>query len=475
MYDYTCSKNLRALIRASDKMATDIGTIGSPFEGNDNLQNYCRKVFVNNEILDEDLIIKKENLFRKTMKMLTTPPEYTTLRVNTLKMNIEELRDNVLSEIKIEEVVLHPSIRDMLIIPSPQNKTMDSAAIIEKQVIVDAKCGAAVLRGAHVYVPGVMAAFSSMKVGDDVSVFADIEGTCRKGFTKCFTGKKVFVGNGIAKVSREEIFSSGKLSGIAIEITQPLFHCPSLSAILLEHIFPQNLPSIVCGHVLSPKPGDRILDMCAAPGGKTSHLATLMENKGLVIALDKTSKKVDKIMDLCNKWGITCVETRVFDGTKCWDSSLDGQNLTDINHGPPFASNSFDKVLLDAPCSALGQRPQFQNLISIPQLKSYIPLQRKLFRNAVGVLRKGGVLVYSTCTLTLEENEGLVKWALDTFPNLQLEKQEPHLGSSGMQGCSLTAEQLEKLQRFPAESDQTVNLPVEADTIGFFIAKFSKI
>ncbi|XP_020920468.1 putative methyltransferase NSUN6 [Sus scrofa] len=90
---------------------------------------------------------------------------------------------------------------------------------------------------------------------------------------------------------------------------------------------------------------------------------------------------------------------------------------------PPFLPESFDGILLDAPCSGMGQRPYMACTWTLKEMIPYQPLQRKLFTVAVELLKPGGVLVYSTCTVTLAENEEQVAWALGTFPCLQLQRQ----------------------------------------------------
>ena len=88
--------------------------------------------------------------------------------------------------------------------------------------------------------------------------------------------------------------------------------------------------------------------------------------------------------------------------------------------GPPFPAESFDKILLDAPCSALGQRPSLSNPISSKELASYPSLQRKLLSAAVKLLRRNGTLVYSTCTFTSGENEDQIGWLLERYKEMRL-------------------------------------------------------
>lgn len=95
--------------------------------------------------------------------------------------------------------------------------------------------------------------------------------------------------------------------------------------------------------------------------------------QAIIIAMDKTPQKALKIKENCERHGVSCVKSFAFDSTKCFSENSDG-----IEDGPPFPSNSFDKILLDAPCSGLGQRPQFNNKMSPKMLESYKFVQRKL-------------------------------------------------------------------------------------------------
>lgn len=145
------------------------------------------------------------------------------------------------------------------------------------------------------------------------------------------------------------------------------------------------------------------------------------------------------------------------------------QDGTKIIFEEKFSENSFDKILLDAPCSALGQRPQYYQPMKLKELRSFAKLQKKLFATAVQLLKNnGGVLVYSTCTFTIEENEGLVVWALQRFPQLKLVEAVPIVGQPGVLIPGLGLDQAKLVQRF---AQPKAKEPF-SDTIGFFIAKF---
>lgn len=257
-------------------------------------------------------------------------------------------------------------------------------------------------------------------------------------------------------------------------MTNGLYCAPRLDTLNPKLFFAQNLPSVVCSYVLDPKPNETILDMCAAPGGKTTHIAILMKDCGRLVALDRTLSKIQRISSLSSNWGLTCVETYAFDSTKAFK-----KDAYPTTGGPPYPAETFDRILLDAPCSALGQRPAYRNNMTLSNLKSYPSYQRKLLTQAEALLKPGGVLVYSTCTVTQEENENQVAWMLKTFPALSLSPQTPHVGGVGLPGTLLTEQQQKLVQRFdPVVSTyndaEEKSKTFDIDTIGFFIAKFVK-
>ncbi|KAJ8277621.1 hypothetical protein GJAV_G00077660 [Gymnothorax javanicus] len=453
------------------------------------VEAYLRNVFTNKELVAAVGHEEAEARFDELLRCLSHPPSFTCVRASTHLESVGIIQEQLLQELRKMScysggdipILSHTQVPDVLLLP-----VIGPRPILPEKpvVIVGAQCGSAVLRGAHVFAPGILSAPKYMQAGDRVSVFADVEGRCTRG-AKEFQGKKAFVGNGVAEMCRAHIFCSNEpVKGVGIRMVEPVYLSPSFDDLLPSLVFLQNLPSVVVGHVLGPRLGERILDMCAAPGGKTTHIAALMKNVGEVIALDKISSKVERICQNAQALQLDCIKAYCYNSIQ----AVRTEHAQDPNDGPPFPAESFDRVLLDAPCSGLGQRPNMGCSWSLREIRSYQPLQRKLFHTAVRLLKRGGVLVYSTCTVTLEENEEQVAWALDTFPCLSLQPQEPHIGGHGMLGAGLSRDQLKLLQRFspiqepskepgnPNQIPSTTALLQQAnvDTIGFFIAKFIK-
>jgi 16S rRNA (cytosine967-C5)-methyltransferase len=159
----------------------------------------------------------------------------------------------------------------------------------------------------------------------------------------------------------------------------------------------QDEASQLVSHLLDPRPGDRILDLCAGSGIKTTHMAALMENRGTILARDIQGKKLDRLKELSRRMGATIIDCMSGDAT---------EDLGEAYHG------KFDRVLVDAPCSGLGtvrRKPEIKWHAREGDIKTMSALQKKILNRSAAYLTKGGVLVYSTCAIACEENEGVIR------------------------------------------------------------------
>ncbi|WP_027717226.1 16S rRNA (cytosine(967)-C(5))-methyltransferase RsmB [Desulfovirgula thermocuniculi] len=210
----------------------------------------------------------------------------------------------------------------------------------------------------------------------------------------------------------------------------------------------QDEGSILVGHALSPRSGARVLDAAAAPGGKTTHLAQLMQDRGEIIALDVHPRKLKLVEDNCRRLGISCVRTALADARRAWE------------RWPEWA----DFVLLDAPCSGLGvlrRRPDARWHKKEETIAGMAALQEELLEGVAPCVRPGGVLVYSTCTLTEEENLAQIKAFLARHPEFTCEDLRPYLPAELHGERSLTEGYL-------------LLLPHRHGTDGFFLARLRK-
>ncbi len=173
------------------------------------------------------------------------------------------------------------------------------------------------------------------------------------------------------------------------------------------HFLIQDQAAMLTAERLNPKPGDRVLDMCAAPGGKTTHLSQLMNNQGQIIGRDVYASRLKLIEQSIKRLGCTNISLEDQDGCKF--------SLTD--------EASFDKILLDAPCTGLGvvrRKPEIKYHSSKEGRKALVEMQATLLENAVKYLKPEGELLYSTCTINKDENENQIKKLLVKFPQLQI-------------------------------------------------------
>lgn len=174
---------------------------------------------------------------------------------------------------------------------------------------------------------------------------------------------------------------------------------PALNSVmnkLHDKFYVQDESSMLVGRVIAPQPGENVIDLCSAPGGKTTHMAQLMDNQGSILAGDIHEHKLKLIEDNAARLGINIIKPQLMDATVFM----------------PELASSADKVLVDAPCSGLGvlrRRAEARWRKKKADLKIFPPLQLQILNNAAKYLKKGGLLVYSTCTIEPAENHYLVK------------------------------------------------------------------
>lgn len=226
---------------------------------------------------------------------------------------------------------------------------------------------------------------------------------------------------------------------------------------LLEHhlgkIYVQEAASMIPPLVLRPQPGEIILDMCAAPGSKTTQMGAMMNNEGIIVANDY---KGDRLQSL---------------GLNIQRSVLTNVIIT-LMHGKRFYQFEFDKILLDAPCSGTGTIRKSLKTISIwnpGMVKKIAKTQKELIENAFKNLKSGGEMVYSTCSLEPEEDEGVMDFLVQKFENAEIMpinlpglKRSPAILE--FEGVKYNQQVQHCLRIWPQDND----------TEGFFVAKIKK-
>lgn len=257
------------------------------------------------------------------------------------------------------------------------------------------------------------------------------------------------------KATDEEVMNTFRDQGIAFERVKDIPHAFKIKnlsdAQLLEHelatsgkIYLQGLTSMIPPLLMDLKPGEKILDLCAAPGSKTSEIAMLTNNQADVLAMEENEIRHQKLMHTVAMQGATSVKTRHGDSTQLHKEFPE----------------TFDKILADVPCSAEGRiafsDPRSYKYWSEKNIVAHAKLQRRLLRSAVACLKPGGILVYSTCTLAPEENEGMIEWLVTESPFMQ-----PVEITIPMRNARKTAH-------------KTITLLPSEEAEGFFVAKLQK-
>jgi 16S rRNA (cytosine967-C5)-methyltransferase len=207
----------------------------------------------------------------------------------------------------------------------------------------------------------------------------------------------------------------------------------------------QDKASVAVGAIVNPKPGDLVLDVCAAPGVKTNHMAQLMENQGRIISIDYNLRRLKSWESLMGKLGVTIAKPIQGDASS-------PKVLTHIDA---------DVVVIDPPCTGSGtfhKEPSGKWRLTPRSVDRMASLQKRIIENMSGYVRPGGTLVYSTCSVTLDENEGVINWFLGRNTDFEVVDAQPLIGSPGLDG-------LDKAQRMH---------PHVHECNGFFIAKLVK-
>ena len=233
---------------------------------------------------------------------------------------------------------------------------------------------------------------------------------------------------------------------IALEQTASIERLSAFQEGLL-HI--QDKSSQLCAAALGAKPGERVLDCCAAPGSKSFTAAEWMGDEGEIVSCDIFAEKIKKIKQGAKRLGLSCIRARLQDAT-AFDPSL-GQ---------------FDRVLCDAPCSGIGiigRKPEIkykkeQDLQDLPQV------QAKIQDNVSRYVKKGGTLLYSTCTLLERENSAVVQAFLKEHPEFE----PAALPEMVQKACGIADKQAWKVTLLPHKGQR-------AQTDGFFIATMKKV
>ena len=223
----------------------------------------------------------------------------------------------------------------------------------------------------------------------------------------------------------------------------------------LGYIYVQDAASMIPPVVLEPRPGELVLDMCSAPGSKASQISAMMKNKGLLIANDIKGDRLKALGINLQRMGVS----------NALITQMLGHRFRKSNLG-------FDKVLVDAPCSGTGTIRRSLKILTMwgpGMVKKMASQQKQMIASGFEALKPGGTLVYSTCTMEPEEDEGVVSWLLEHYPDARVEeinldiKRSPAITEFGG-------------EKYNPEVSKCLRIwPQDNDTEGFFIARIKKL
>ncbi|KFM22695.1 Putative methyltransferase NSUN6 [Auxenochlorella protothecoides] len=432
--------------------------------------------------------------FQAATRRLRVPPLTTCLRVNSARASpadlLRLLRGAAEAQGTPEAALprLHPLIPEAILIPGSGPHSVDYSAAEGREVVIVRKAGEAVLRGADVFVPGVLATTPGLCPGDVVVVSIALErpGSERYGISRGYrlgsdpgleagVPPRVRVGLGRCLLSRADMFRHER--GVGVALVARVAHIRRLAREAGVEALVTAYRADACRCVRG---------LAAGSTGAGERGATCAEGAGPAAERGPSSGPPQGDVAGARHPHESQLAAPISEGLR---RRLERQALARQRHGqqlilsahtaegreaecPGFDPGSFDHVLCDVPCSALGLRPRFRHEQTVEELVGTAQYQRRILAAGVGALRPGGTMVFSTCTISHLENEANVRWLLDSFP-LRLVPALPRLGGPGLvapqaQPPLLTAAEAAMVQRFdPGEP--------ASDTIGFFIAKFVKL
>ena len=365
-------------------------------------------------LLDPD---SKKNYLRKVI----TPMEDYTLHVYDDLSQIGGTLDHLETcGYKAQQHSVFPNI----IVIEPKGPFELDLSDIQKQIVVDNRAAEMIYQGSDIFVPGVKRA-DKVKRNDEI-VVASQQG--------------INVAKAISSMNHSDMLKTKK--GIAAKNVLSPFQVPSIEQLDMHHlpIYFQSFPAYLTSVNLDPKPNDSILDCCAAPGNKTIHLSELTKDQAKIVAVDRSKRRLQKLIDKIQRFKIKNISTfagDIIELSKNW-------------------SQKFNKILVDPPCTALGLRPRLFFGLKLTDIHSSAIYQKAILFACKKLLKQDGELLYSTCTITKEENEEVIDYAIQKL-NFEIIEQKFRFSKSE------TSKEFEfPFQRF---------IPGKDRTIGYFIAK----
>ncbi|HKG97317.1 MAG TPA: RsmB/NOP family class I SAM-dependent RNA methyltransferase, partial [Pyrinomonadaceae bacterium] len=226
------------------------------------------------------------------------------------------------------------------------------------------------------------------------------------------------------RADQAEVLAQLREAGATVEpsqVAEDAWRVSGATSVLREltaagHIYLQDEASQLVAHSLNIKPGERVLDLCAAPGGKTTLMADHSRDKAMIVAADRSATRMETVIGATRRQQLKSIQPLILDAA---------EQL-------PFNLRTFDKVLVDAPCSGTGtlrRNPEIRWRLSPADIGAFAKKQKQILSRAAEALKPGGRLVYSTCSVETEENEDVVRETIardSRFRSLKTSRTWPH-------------------------------------------------
>jgi len=364
-------------------------------------EEILKQIFSYDEKVISSIVRALGGDIRDILASLIKPPERLYMRVNLLKTTREEVIELIEREgyRAYEDEVLDEAIY----IPIEGPYEIEP---LGERVVADKRASEAVMMGSNLYSPGVISC-EGVRKGDKVHIVSE-------------NGLLLAVGR--ASVNCEEALRSRR--GIFIEVEKSVYRSAPIRELRAWReglIYPQSLPSMAASRMLDPKPGDVIIDMCAAPGGKSGHMFELSRGMATIHAIDHSMKRIEEMRQNIRRLGyIDMINIH----------RLDARYIS-----KDLAGVKPNKIILDPPCSSTGVKPKLWHRIAWKDLESLKKYQIQFIEEAHRSLTDKGILVYSTCSITYDENELLIG---DTIEKSLFEIIEPPYWAKKISSISKT-------------------------------------
>jgi len=435
------------------------------FKNMEEINAFARNYFISLSIVEHlhNTITDLDEL-KEILEGITVPPQFYYLRVNLNKISIKELIEELNLQFPGTKSVKGP-LENTIKILFTENKTIP---LLTKKIYTDKFAAEAIMMGADLFIPGFGGMSDKFEKGENVSILL------KKSIVNNILDEgsgKFHVANGETMISSKDFPKYKK--GILVNTTLPKFSLPKYRSSEIYNkgwISEQTLPATIACAIFVEQilkntqiENPVIFDTCSAPGHKTTAIAELShwlyslqdKSKWLkIISIDRSTNRLEHLRDDIKRLNLQNIEVLPI-------------KLERILENMPELLEKADFLLFDPPCSALGTRPKLYLEKSQDTLMDYPKNQRRLLKIVDGLVKPGGILMYNTCTIPKEENEGIIAYAVQKlgYKTIPINQKFLSYGKSGLEYDGLDSNDIKNILRF---------YPHKNEGSGYFIALMKK-